>query len=120
MSNHTVDVYAFFVNGANQSENRQRVHQDIQKANLVWEGCITFVLRGLYFSANQQKIDASSILDRHVFNNKQIDSIIQNRNNLMYPISPNKLPVVTTQQCQIAKQSNLANVRARKNQSDFI
>lgn len=77
MAIHTVDVFAFFVNGANRNANITRVKQDIVKANLVWKGCIRFILKSIYFSQNHLVVDASSIPADNVFKNNQIDSLVK-------------------------------------------
>lgn len=74
---HTVDVYAFFVNGAHPSINISRVKQDIRRANEAWRGCIKFVLKDIYLSKKNLIIHAHSISSKQVFKNTQIDSLIK-------------------------------------------
>ncbi|WP_129731758.1 hypothetical protein [Ectobacillus funiculus] len=81
MATHTVDVYAFFFNGANSSTNISRIEQDISKANSTWKGCTKFVLEGAYF--NEDKIvNAGSIPSDGVFKNRQMDSLIKFARNV--------------------------------------
>lgn len=81
MATQTVDVYAFFVNGANPSTNISRVKQDIKNANGAWKGCIHFVLKGIYFSKRNLVVNANTIPSDKVFKNEQINSLIQNARN---------------------------------------
>jgi hypothetical protein len=78
---HTVDIYAFFVNGANPSTNMSRVKQDVSNANSAWKGCIKFVLKGIFFSKSKLIINASLIPSDKVFKNRQIDSLIKSARN---------------------------------------
>ncbi|MDQ0247495.1 hypothetical protein J2S09_005144 [Bacillus fengqiuensis] len=77
MAAHTVDVYAFFVNGAHPSINISRVKQDISRANEAWRGCIKFVLKDIYFSKTNLIVHAHSIPSKQVFKNEQINSIFK-------------------------------------------
>lgn len=81
MATHTVDVYAFFVNGANPSTNISRIEQDISNANSTWKGCIKFVLEGIYIKDNKI-VNASSIPSGGVFKNRQMDSLIKSARKL--------------------------------------
>ncbi|MGG1677741.1 hypothetical protein ACIFOT_18555 [Neobacillus sp. NRS-1170] len=79
MATYTVDVYAIFVNGADPKSNFSRVKQDIYKANHAWEGCIKFLLKGVYFSKGI--VNAGTIPADKVFKNSSIHSLIQSARN---------------------------------------
>ncbi|MFC3882120.1 ImmA/IrrE family metallo-endopeptidase [Bacillus songklensis] len=81
MATYTVDVYAFFVNGADSRTNIDRVKQDISNANRAWKGCIKFVLKGIYFRKSKLIVNASSIPADKVFKNRQIDPLIKSARN---------------------------------------
>ncbi|WP_182007576.1 hypothetical protein, partial [Priestia aryabhattai] len=80
MSIYTVDVYAFFVNGAFPDINIHRVEQDMTNANNAWKGCVKFVIKGLYSSRNKI-VNAGSIPAYKVFRNRQIESLIESVRN---------------------------------------
>jgi hypothetical protein len=80
LSTYTVDVYAFFVNGAFPNINIHRIKQDITNANNAWKGCVKFVIKGLYFSKSKI-VNAGSIPADKVFRNRQIESLIESVRN---------------------------------------
>lgn len=77
MAAYTVDVYAYFVNGAHPNINISRVKQDISRANEAWRGCINFVLKDIYFSKTNLIVHAHSIPSKQVFKNEKIDALIK-------------------------------------------
>lgn len=77
MATNTVDVFAFFCNGASISKNIARIKQDIKKANSVWKGCARFIVKGVYISKNNLVLNAKTIPAENVFINRQIEPLIQ-------------------------------------------
>lgn len=77
MTAYTVNVYVFFVNGADPNKNIRRAKEDIKKTNSAWEGCVKFILRNIYFSKSNLILDASLIPAKQVFKNTQVDTLVK-------------------------------------------
>ncbi|MCD7034260.1 hypothetical protein LRR81_08440 [Metabacillus sp. GX 13764] len=80
MAAYTVDVYAFFVNGADHGSNTLRVKQDIQKANEVWNDCVTFQLKGV--TTSKRRVNAGSISSDYVLIHPTIEALFQEAQTL--------------------------------------
>lgn len=77
MSNCTVDLFVFFMNDATPEDNIKRLEQDIFRANSSWNGCVQFILKGVFHSKRKRILNAAFIPANNVFKNRQIDSLIR-------------------------------------------